>query len=144
MRNWDASRYNLEDLLALPAPAATTELEVTMTTQLSKNVMLNSPLVSAPMDTVTEGRMAIACALMGGLGVIHCRCPIAEQAQQVDMVKKYENGFIMDPFVLSSTHTVADIDQIRQAFDGPPKGKDLGHLLAFPKLKARHKMSQHN
>lgn len=109
--------YNLEDLLALPAPAATTEVEVTMTTQLSKNVTLNSPLVAAPMDTVTEGRMAIACALMGGLGVIHCRCPVAEQAQQVDMVKKYENGFIMDPFVLSSTHTVADIDLIRQDHD---------------------------
>lgn len=109
--------YQLEDLLALPAPAATTEVEVTLATQLSKNIVLNSPLVAAPMDTVTEGRMAIACALMGGLGVIHCRCPIAVQAQQVDMVKKYENGFIMDPFVLSTTHTVADVDRIRQEHD---------------------------
>jgi len=106
----------LEDLLALPAPASS-EAEVKLTTQLSKNVTLNAPLVAAPMDTVTEASMAIACALMGGIGVIHCNCSAAEQAKQVDLVKKWENGFIMDPFVLSQTHTVADLDNIRQTQD---------------------------
>ncbi|CAE6971167.1 impdh [Symbiodinium sp. CCMP2592] len=108
--------YALEDLLALPAPASA-EAEVKLTTPLSKNVTLNAPLVAAPMDTVTEARMAIACALMGGIGVIHSNCSPAEQAKQVDLVKKWENGFIMDPFVLSQTHTVADVDNIRQKHD---------------------------
>ncbi|CAE7580054.1 impdh [Symbiodinium natans] len=127
--------YGLEDLLALPAPASA-EAEVKLGTQLSKNVTLNAPLVAAPMDTVTEARMAIACALMGGIGVIHCNCSPAEQAKQVDLVKKWENGFIMDPFVLSQTHTVADLDNIRQKHDASTVCiTDMGMMGNRPILK---------
>lgn len=109
--------YNLEDLLALPAPSAPTASEVDLTTPFSRNVTLMTPFVGAPMDTVTEGRMAITLALMGGIGVIHCNCDPKTQAKEVDAVKRFENGFIMDPHVLSPQHLVEDVDQIRARYD---------------------------
>jgi len=109
--------YGFEDLLALPAPSAGTVAEVKLKTSITRNCELNTPLVAAPMDTVTEARMAVACALMGGIGVIHCNCDADEQAKQVDMVKKWENGFILDPFVLSPKNTVEDLDKIRELHD---------------------------
>eukprot|EP00930_Biecheleria_cincta_P056498 TRINITY_DN42602_c0_g1_i1.p1 TRINITY_DN42602_c0_g1~~TRINITY_DN42602_c0_g1_i1.p1 ORF type:complete len:497 (+),score=103.74 TRINITY_DN42602_c0_g1_i1:87-1577(+) len=108
--------YNFEDLVALPAPASS-DREVDLTTALTRNVTIMSPFVSAPMDTVSEARMAIALALMGGIGVIHSNCTVEEQSRQVDMVKKWESGFIMDPFVLSPNNTIADLDRIREVHD---------------------------
>lgn len=106
--------YNYDDLTSLPGYATHSVGEVELATLFSKNVALNSPIVSAPMDTVTESRMAIACALMGGIGVIHCNCDPDHQANEVGTVKHFENGFIMDPHTLEPSNTVEDVDRIKQ------------------------------
>lgn len=125
--------YNYDDLLSLPGPPMHSVDEVDLTTLFSKSVQLNTPIVAAPMDTVCESRMAIACALAGGIGVIHCNCDPERQAQEVSTVKHHENGFIMDPHVLSPHSTLGELEQIRQEHgattvmvtDGGQMGKKL-------------------
>jgi len=107
--------YNFDDLVALPGHATCNVNDVNLTTRFSRNVTVSNPFVSAPMDSVTEAPMAIAMALLGGIGVIHNKCSAVEQARQVSKVKSFRNGFIMDPFVLSPNHTVQDVDKITQA-----------------------------
>lgn len=106
--------YN--DFLVLPGhidfPAGMVSLE----SRVTRRTSIKSPLISSPMDTVTETEMAIAMALLGGLGVIHHNMPPAMQAAMVRAVKKYENGFITDPVVLSPSHTVADVWNIKEKF----------------------------
>eukprot|EP00420_Gonyaulax_spinifera_P006108 CAMPEP_0197937506 /NCGR_PEP_ID=MMETSP1439-20131203/116588_1 /TAXON_ID=66791 /ORGANISM="Gonyaulax spinifera, Strain CCMP409" /LENGTH=488 /DNA_ID=CAMNT_0043560535 /DNA_START=39 /DNA_END=1506 /DNA_ORIENTATION=- len=109
--------FNYDDLISLPGPATYSVGEVDLATSFSRSVKLMTPIVAAPMDTVCEGRLAISCALMGGIGVIHSQCDADTQAKEVLMVKKYGNGFIMDPHVMSQSHTVADIDRLRQISD---------------------------
>jgi IMP dehydrogenase len=104
--------YNFEDLVSLPGGATSNGDEVSLTTRFSRNVRISNPLVSAPMGSVTEAPMAIAMALLGGIGVIHNNCSAAEQARQVRKVKTFRNGFIMDPFILSPSNTVEDLDRI--------------------------------
>ena len=87
-----------------------------MTTQLTKKIKLNIPLMSAGMDTVTEHRMAIAMARQGGIGVIHKNMSIQQQAEEVDKVKRSENGVISDPFSLSPEHTLDDADKLMAKF----------------------------
>lgn len=106
--------YHLRDLVALPGHATCNAREVRLETRFSRNIILNSPIVAAPMDTVCEGRMAIICALAGGIGVIHSKCDPAKQALEVSIVKQFENGFIMDPHVLSPSSVVEDVDRIRE------------------------------
>lgn len=106
--------YNFDDLVSLPGHATCNANEVDLKTQFSRNVPISNPLVSSPMDSVTEAPMAIAMALLGGIGVIHSNCSAVEQAQQVRKVKNFRNGFIMDPFVLSSSNTLQDVDNITQ------------------------------
>jgi IMP dehydrogenase len=85
---------------------------IDLTTHLTKKVVLNIPMMSAAMDTVTEHRMAIAMARQGGIGIIHKNMSIQEQADEVDKVKRSENGVITDPFSLSPDHTLADAEDL--------------------------------
>jgi len=109
--------YNFDDLISIPTEATCGPYEVDLTTQFSRNVSLRTPIVAAPMDTVTESQMAIACALCGGIGIIHCGGTPEEQAREVGIVKRFENGFIMDPHVLAPHQTLKDVYRIRQNHD---------------------------
>ncbi|RNC78292.1 IMP dehydrogenase [Piscirickettsia salmonis] len=95
-----------DDVLLVPAHSEVLPNQVQLHTQLTRNIRLNIPLVSAAMDTVTEGRMAIAMAQEGGLGIVHKNMSIEEQAQQIRMVKKYESGIVKDPITATPETTV--------------------------------------
>ena len=97
-----------DDVLLIPAYSEVTPAEVNIGTQLTKDIHLNIPLMTAAMDTVTESSMAIAMAREGGIGIIHKNMPVARQAQEVDRVKRSENGVITNPFSLSPKHLLAD------------------------------------
>ena len=112
--------YN--DFIILPGYIDFNPDDVNLETNFTRNVTLKRPLVSSPMDTVTESKMAISLALLGGIGIIHYNNTIEEQVAHVRKVKRYENGFITDPVVLSPEHTIAHIDEIREkhGFSGIP------------------------
>ncbi|MCD8104196.1 MAG: IMP dehydrogenase [Lachnospiraceae bacterium] len=105
-----------DDVLLVPAYSEVIPNEVDLTTHLTKKIVLNIPMMSAGMDTVTEHRMAIAMARQGGIGIIHKNMSIEEQAEEVDKVKRSENGVITDPFYLSPEHTLADADELMAKF----------------------------
>jgi len=97
-----------DDLLLVPAYSEIVPKDVDLRTRFSRNIMLNAPIVTAAMDTVTEATMAIAMAREGGIGVIHKNMSVEEQARQVKMVKRAENGMIYDPITIKKDRTVAD------------------------------------
>ena len=102
--------------------------DVTLDTPITKRITLKTPFVSSPMDTVTEHNMAIHIALLGGLGVIHHNCSQDDQAEMVRKVKRFENGFILDPIVISPKTTVAEAKALKErwGFGGfPVTGKHL-------------------
>ena len=101
-----------DDVLLVPAASDVTPDKVDVSTQLTKTIKLNIPLMSAAMDTVTESKMAIAIAREGGIGIIHKNMSIEEQAEEVDKVKRSENGVITNPFSLSPNHTIQDADEL--------------------------------
>jgi IMP dehydrogenase len=101
-----------DDVLLVPSASEVVPGDVDLSTRLTKKIKLNIPLVSAAMDTVTEYRMAIAIAREGGIGIIHKNMTIEQQAEQVDMVKRSENGVITNPFYLSPEHTLAQADEL--------------------------------
>ncbi|MBQ9557494.1 MAG: IMP dehydrogenase [Clostridia bacterium] len=105
-----------DDVLLIPAKSEVVPKEVSVSTRLTRGISLNTPLISAAMDTVTESRMAIAMAREGGIGVIHKNMTIEEQADEVDKVKRSENGVIVNPFYLSPDHYVYDADELMAKF----------------------------
>ena len=120
-----------DDVLLIPAESHVLPNEVDLTTHLTKTVVLNTPIMTAAMDTVTESDMAIAMAREGGVGIIHKNMTIEAQADQVDRVKRSENGVIVNPFFLSPEHLVSDANEImaRYHISGVPiceNGKLVG------------------
>ncbi len=105
-----------DDVLLVPGYSEVTPNMIDLSAKLTKSITLNIPMMSAAMDTVTEHRMAIAMARQGGIGVIHKNMSIEEQADEVDKVKRSENGVITDPFSLSPDHTLQDADELMGKF----------------------------
>lgn len=108
--------YTYSDFVMLPGHIYFGVDDVSTRSRVSRNISLSLPLVSSPMDTVTESEMAINMALQGGIGVIHYNNSIREQKREVDRVKRYENGFITDPKTLSPEHTVQDALNIKKRY----------------------------
>ena len=111
-----------DDFILLPSHIDFAAEDVSLETFLTRNISLKIPFVSSPMDTVTESKMAIAMALLGGVGVIHYNNTIAEQADIVRAVKRYENGFISNPVALSLSHSVQEMIEMvkKTGFSGFP------------------------
>ena len=122
-----------DDVLLVPAYSEVTPNMVDLTTKLTTKITLNIPMMSASMDTVTEHRMAIAMARQGGIGIIHKNMSIEAQADEVDKVKRSENGVITDPFSLSADHTLQDADDLMAKFriSGVPIVKEDGTLIGI-------------
>ncbi len=104
-----------DDVLLVPAHSTVLPREVDMKTQLTRNIRLNIPLVSAAMDTVTEARLAIAIAQEGGIGIIHKNMTAEQQAREVSKVKKYESGVIKEPITVSPHVTVREVMELTRA-----------------------------
>ena len=121
-----------DDVLLIPAQSDILPGDVTVTTRLTRTITLNTPLMTAAMDTVTEARMAIAIAREGGIGVIHKNMSIEDQADHVDRVKRSENGVIVNPFFLSPDHVVADANELmgKYKISGVPICRD-GKLVGI-------------
>ncbi len=105
-----------DDVLLVPGYSEVTPNMIDLSTHLTKKIQLNIPMMSAGMDTVTEHRMAIAMARQGGIGIIHKNMSIEAQAEEVDKVKRSENGVITDPFYLSPEHTLEDANDLMSKF----------------------------
>lgn len=105
-----------DDVLLVPQYSEVVPNEVDVSTYLTKSIHLNIPFISAGMDTVTEHQMAIAMARCGGIGMIHKNMSIEQQAEEVDMVKRSENGVITDPFFLTADHTLKDANDLMAKF----------------------------
>ena len=104
-----------DDVLLIPAHSSVLPRDVSLKTQLTRQISLNIPLLSAAMDTVTEGRLAITIAQDGGIGIIHKNMNAERQAYEVSMVKKYESGVIKDPFTVSPDATIRDVLELTRA-----------------------------
>src|SRR5262249_9534041 len=115
-----------DDLIVLPGYIDFAAADVRLETHITRNLRIKKPIVSSPMDTVTEAQMAITLALMGGLGILHYNNTIDEQVAMARQVKRFENGFITDPVVLSPEHRIADVDEIKatHGFSGIPITED--------------------
>lgn len=128
-----------DDVLLEPSYSEVIPNEIDITTHLTKSIKLNIPMMSAGMDTVTEHRMAIAMARQGGIGIIHKNMSIEAQAEEVDKVKRSENGVITDPFSLSPEHTLQDAENLMQKFriSGVPitEGRKLVGIITNRDLK---------
>jgi len=105
-----------DDVLLIPAKSDVLPGDVSVRTLLARDIYLNAPFITAAMDTVTESRMAIAAAREGGIGIIHKNMSIEIQAEEVDRVKRSENGVIIDPFSLSPEHFVYDANELMAKF----------------------------
>ena len=128
-----------DDVLLVPGYSEVIPNQVDLSTDLTATIRLNIPIMSAGMDTVTEHRMAIAMARQGGIGIIHKNMSIEAQAEEVDKVKRSENGVITDPFSLSPDHTLADADALMAKYriSGVPitEGRKLVGIITNRDLK---------
>ena len=133
-------------MLLVPAYSEVIPNQVDLSTNLTKKVKLNIPMMSAGMDTVTEYRMAIAMARQGGIGIIHKNMSIEAQADEVDKVKRSENGVITDPFYLSPEHTLEDANNLMAKFriSGVPitEGRKLVGIITNRDLKFEEDFSK--
>ena len=122
-----------DDVLLIPAQSDVLPKDVELRTELGAGLMLNTPIMTAAMDTVTECRMAIAIAREGGIGVIHKNLSIQKQAEEVDKVKRSENGVITNPFYLSPDHFVYEANELmnRYRISGVPICDDKGKLVGI-------------
>ena len=122
-----------DDVLLVPAESSVLPADVSLRTNLTKKVHLNIPIMSAAMDTVTEYRMAIAMAREGGIGVIHKNMTIDRQAEQVDQVKRSENGVITNPFYLGPDNSLGEADALMAKFriSGVPIVDETGRLIGI-------------
>jgi IMP dehydrogenase len=149
--------FKYEDIIVLQNKLTDFGVEdVDLTTQLSKNITLKAPIMSAPMDTVTESNMAIAMALQGGIGVIHYNMSVERQAEEAKKVKRFESGFIEESIVASPDTSIEEIAKIRKethistipvTYDGNPHGKLAGiihkddySIRIHPNLKVKDRM----
>jgi len=129
-----------DDLIFLPQFVGFGLDAVSLKSSLSDSLSLNIPILSSPMDTVTEAEMAVAVALQGGLGVIHYNMPPEKQREQIEQVKRFQNGFVIDPIALPPAATIRDVVRIRReqgystipiTADGTPHGKLLGMITKY-------------
>lgn len=135
-----------DDVLLVPQYSECTPNMVDISTQLTNRIRLNIPMMSAGMDTVTEHRMAIAMSRQGGIGIIHKNMSIEAQAEEVDMVKRSENGVITDPFSLTPEHTLGDANALMAKYriSGVPitEGKKLVGIITNRDLKFEEDMTR--
>ena len=135
-----------DDVLLVPSYSEVTPNLVDLSTKVTKTIKLNIPMMSAGMDTVTEHGMAIAMARQGGIGIIHKNMSIEQQAEEVDMVKRSENGVITDPFYLSPDNTLGDASALMAKFriSGVPitEGKKLVGIITNRDLKFETDMNK--
>lgn len=129
----DSYGLTFDDVLLIPAYSEVLPREVSLVTKFSRNIVLNTPIISAAMDTVTEARMAIAIAREGGMGVIHKNMTIEEQARQVEVVKRAENGMIYNPVTIKRGSTVANALDLMKEYKigGIPVVDEHGYLVGI-------------
>ena len=122
-----------DDVLLIPAESDVLPSDVDVSARLTKTITLNTPILTAAMDTVTESRMAIAIAREGGIGIIHKNMSIDEQKEEVDKVKRSENGVIVNPFFLHPENTVEEANELmhRYKISGVPVCDDNGRLVGI-------------
>lgn len=111
----DQEALTFDDVLLIPAHSTLLPREASLRTQLTRNIRLNIPLLSAAMDTVTESRLAITMAQEGGIGIIHKNMTAERQAYEVDCVKKYESGVIKEPITVSPNITIREVMELTRA-----------------------------
>lgn len=139
-QKFEGESLTYDDLILLPSYVDFPLESVDLTTKITRQIQLNIPIVSSPMDTVTESELAIAIALQGGIGIIHYNMSPEEQLKQLQKVKRFKNGFVLDPITLSPTATLRDAVTVRREFgystipitaDGEPHGKLVGMLTKY-------------
>lgn len=122
-----------DDVLLIPAESSVTPNMIDLKTRLAGDVYLNTPIITSAMDTVTESKMAIAIAREGGIGIIHKNMSIEQQADEVDKVKRSENGVIVNPFSLTADKLVSEADELmgKYKISGVPVVDDKGKLVGI-------------